>query len=102
MQTNGTCPFSSGSIEVTQRDFVVQGTRGNKVALWGALGSDQIYVVANEQRYATTNVNPATGRPGFKAPDKPSELFAGKIDAKKMTLNGTMHPECTVTLTRKG
>jgi hypothetical protein len=101
VETKGTCPFGAGPIEVTQRDFVVQGTRRAKVVLWGALGSDRLYVVANEQRYGSTGANPATGGSALNVPDKVSELFTGTIDSKAMTLAGKMHRECTFALTRK-
>ena len=99
--TTGTCPFTPGQIDIVQHDFLIEGTRGGKVVVWGALGSDKLFIVANERRWASQAVNPATGSSAMNAPDKASELFTGKIEANAMTLAGAVHRECQFTLTRK-
>ena len=78
LQPTGTCAVPEGGIEIAQRDFVIEGTHDGRLALFGALGDEHIYVVSNEQRFALVTDN-AGGTPKIDVPDQASDLFEAAL-----------------------
>lgn len=74
LTSQGECAMRNGAVTINQKDFVLEGVSGEQLTLYGALGSQRIYLVANEQRYAA--IIQATGSdPVIEVPDRPSDLF---------------------------
>lgn len=80
LQTNGTCAMPDGTIEFSQRDFIVEGASDDRLTLFGAGGDKRVYLVANEQRFARVTEN--DGRtPQIDVPDRASDLFEAELPA---------------------
>jgi hypothetical protein len=80
ISTRGDCAVADGALTVTQNDFVIEATGGDALVLYGTIGHERAYLIANERRYATiTGV--ADGPPRISVPDRPSDLFEGTLAA---------------------
>lgn len=79
--TSGACAVADGPVALAQKDFVLEVSGDEKLALYGALGDEYIYLVANEQRYARITQTVGAGTPNIEVPDRPSDLFEGKLAA---------------------
>jgi len=82
LTSQGECAVRDGDISITQRDFVIEGVTGERLSVYGAIGTGRIYLVANEQRYAA--ITQASGAdPVIEVPDRPSDLFEAVIPATR-------------------
>lgn len=97
--TQGECAVADGLVTMTQKDFVLESAADSRLALYGTIGSDRIYLVANEQRYAEI-VQPAQGDPQIEVPDRPSDLFEATVPAadEPMTFTSIIRGTCSFTL----
>jgi hypothetical protein len=94
----GECPFQPGVIQLTQRDFVVEGTRDQRLLLMGALGQTRAMFLAVEQRYGKLSFNNQELKMSIAVPDQPPELYGMELGRPNLTLSGMMRTQCTITL----
>ena len=95
----GDCPFPAGPLLLVQRGPILEGTRGGRLLLAGAIGQRELQAVAIEQRFVKI-----TGGPqgmSIEVPDRPSELYAAPLAGPTLTFSGSVHKACTITLTRR-
>lgn len=78
LQTTGDCVVASGPVTIAQKDFVLEASGGEQLSLYGTVGTERGYLVANEQRFALIEQTEA-GLPRIEVPDRPSDLFEAVI-----------------------
>jgi hypothetical protein len=96
----GECAMRDSDVSIVQEDFVVEGALDDRLVLYGAIGAERMYVVANEQRYAA--VTQASGRdPVIEVPDRPSDLFEAIIPTTgdPFSFKSITRGTCSFTLT---
>lgn len=97
VEVSGECPFASGPITFTQRDFRVEGTRGDRLLLSGALGDTAAWFVASEIRYSTVTMA-GDKVAGLAVPDRPSEIYRAALGSAELRLSGSGSASCSMTL----
>jgi len=99
--TTGTCAVPSGTMTLRQQDFLFEGTHGESLVLFGAVGDERIYAVSNEQRYARITDVPGQA-PGIEVPDQPSDLFEAELPAEgtPLSFRSITRGTCSFTLTK--
>lgn len=99
LAVQGDCPMTDGPIEFAQRDFLVEGRRGGRLLLQGALGTDGAWFTAVQTRYMKT-VRVGERVVEVRVPDEPSRLYRAALTAPALRLqgaDGTAAP-CTMAL----
>jgi hypothetical protein len=78
ISTRGECTVADGALTITQNDFVIEATGGDALVLYGTVGRERAFLVANERRFATiTEVD--DGPPRISVSDRPSDVFEGTL-----------------------
>lgn len=100
VDANGACPVLPATIELKQREFVVEGrgAGGNALVIYGAVGPNKAYFAINEQRFA--RIRDSQAGAAIDVPDRPSEMFEATVPATgtTLTLESFVHGGCTLTL----
>lgn len=99
--TRGDCAVADGPVTLAQKDFVLEASGDEKLALYGTVGEGRIYLVANEQRYARITQPNGVGNPNIEVPDKPSDLFESALEAPgaPMEFHSITRGSCSFALT---
>lgn len=94
----GDCPFSAGPVTLAQRGFVVEGRRGGRLLLQGALGADEAWFAAVEPRYMTT-VRVGNRLVELRVPDRPSAVYRAALAGPALRLQAAGGAaRCEITL----
>ena len=94
LAADGDCAFETGPIEIEFRGPLFEVKRERALMLGGARGDANVYAIANEP-IRSTITEYASGRLKLDIPERPIELYVGKLSDSKAVLRGRNYEECT-------
>lgn len=103
LTATGTCAMESSPVAIRQTDFVFEGVVDGRLTLFGTIGNDRIYIIANEPRFARVK-EADQGPPSIQVPDEPLDLFEATLpaDGEPIAFRSITRGTCAFTLAEAG
>lgn len=99
MSTQGTCGFVAGSVEVVTKGHFIEITRGRHLLAEGVAGRSRLFLLTNEQKYASMTAAKPHAR--IVVPDPTPELYEAVVADGGIHARGVVHRQCSFTLSRE-